>query len=132
MFALSVFDESSFDECLFDESLFDESTYNLVNTLTYQSKRGSFRNGSESPQEVARLAGQALLADVHHVEEEGQLAADAVLAVARVVQHLGRGKMLEILKTVENVRTSTVFEFRILAHSPICAKNHPNVGFQEN
>jgi hypothetical protein len=29
-----------------------------------------------------------LLADVHHVEEEGQLAADAVLAVARVVQHL--------------------------------------------
>jgi hypothetical protein len=46
--------------------------------------------------------------------------------------NIWRGKMLENLKIVENVRTSTVFEFRILAHSPICAKNHPNVGFQEN
>ena len=60
---------------------------------------GGFRDGPETPQEVARLAGETD-GVVHHVEEEGELAADAVLSGAAVVED----QDAQFLRVVEDLQ----------------------------
>ena len=66
----------------------DQKKMRKCSLKLYQSQSRCFRDGSECSQEVAGLTWQPVRTDVDHVEEEGQLAADAVLSVASVVQHL--------------------------------------------